>query len=280
MFAMSDQNPSGDSQPSPESPYGQPAPPPPYGQDPYGQDPYGQDPYGQAPTPPPAPTPYAQPQYGQQPYGQQPPYGQDPYGQAPYGQAPYGQQPQYGQQPYAQPQYGQQPYGQPGFEQYPGAFPFAGQDPDKRPGTVLAAGIVTIVSSALTLVVLLLGLLGLSASRQEFIDELNRNADFQGLDVTADELVSVIQVFIGVFAVWALVGILLGVLVMRRSKVARILLVISSGLVVAGGLLSITSVFSGLWVLAAGAVIGLLFMGGANDWYSRRGTSIPGQIRY
>lgn len=250
---MSDQHPSGDNQQNPESPYGQPAPPP-YGQDPYGQDPYGQAPYGQPPQADPAP--YGQPQY--------PP--QDPYAQ---------------QQPYGQPAYGQQPYGQPAFEQYPtGAFPFTGGDPDKRPGTVLAAGIITIVSSSLTLVVLLLGLLGLSSSRQDFIDELNRNADFQSLDVTADQLVSFIQVVIAVFAVWALVGILLGVLVMRRSKVARILLVISAGLVVAGGLLTITSVFSGLWVLAGGAVIGLLFMGGANDWYSRRGTSIPGQIRY
>jgi len=269
---MSDQHPSGDNQQNPESPYGQPAPPP-YGQDPYGQaptpPPYGQDPYGQAPygQPPQAdPAPYGQPQYPpQDPYAQQQPYGQPAYGQQPYGQQPYGQQ----------------PHGQPAFEQYPtGAFPFTGGDPDKRPGTVLAAGIITIVSSSLTLVVLLLGLLGLSSSRQDFIDELNRNADFQSLDVTADQLVSFIQVVIAVFAVWALVGILLGVLVMRRSKVARILLVISAGLVVAGGLLSITSVFSGLWVLAGGAVIGLLFMGGANDWYSRRGTSIPGQIRY
>ena len=260
---MSDQHPSGDNQQNPESPYGQPAPPPP----PYGQDPYGQDPYGQAPTPPPAaPSPYGQAPYGQPQYAPQDPYAP----QQPYGQPAYGQQP-----------YGQQPYGQPAFEQYPsGAFPFTGGDPDKRPGTVLAAGIITIVSSSLTLVVLLLGLLGLSSSRQDFIDELNRNADFQSLDVTADQLVSFIQVVIAVFAVWALVGILLGVLVMRRSKVARILLVISAGLVVAGGLLSITSVFSGLWVLAGGAVIGLLFMGGANDWYSRRGTSIPGQIRY
>lgn len=272
---MSDQNPYGESQPNPESPYGQPAPPPPYGEAPT-PPPYGEAPPPPAATPPAAPTPYAAPQYGQPAYGQQP-YGQDPYGQQPqYGQQPYGQDP-YGQQP----QYGQQPYGQPAFEQYPsGGFPFAGKDVDKRPGTVLAAGIVTIVSSALTLVLLLLGLLGLSASRQDFIDELNRNADFQSVDVTADQLVSVIQVFIGVFAVWALVGILLGVLVMRRSKVARILLVISSGLVVAGGLLTITSVFSGLWVLAGGAVIGLLFMGGANDWYARRGSSIPGQIRY
>ena len=280
---MSDQHPSGGNEQNPESPYGQD----PYGRDPYGQDPYGQgappppygqDPYGQAPTPPPAaPSPYGQPPYGQPPYGQPPQADPAPYGQPQYApQDPYAQQ-----QPSGQPAYGQQPYGQPAFDQYPtGSFPFTGGDPDKRPGTVLAAGIITIVSSSLTLVVLLLGLLGLSSSRQDFIDELNRNADFQSLDVTADQLVSFIQVVIAVFAVWALVGILLGVLVMRRSKVARILLVISAGLVVAGGLLTITSVFSGLWVLAAGAVIGLLFMGGANDWYSRRGTSIPGQIRY
>jgi hypothetical protein len=34
-------------------------------------------------------------------------------------------------------------------------------------------------------------------------------------------------------------------------------------------------VFSALWLLAAGATIVLLFVGGANDWYARRSAAAP-----
>jgi hypothetical protein len=73
-----------------------------------------------------------------------------------------------------------------------------------------------------------------------------------------------------VFLVWSIVGVLLGVLAMRRSNVARILLVVSSALVGVVSLLTIGSAVSALWLLAAIATVVLLFVGGANDWYARR----------
>ena len=79
--------------------------------------------------PPPEQSPYGQPPPGQPGYGQQPPAQQ--YGQQ-YGQQQYGGQPAYGQPP----GYGQPPYGP--------------VDPDKRPGTVTAAGVITIIMGGLS----------------------------------------------------------------------------------------------------------------------------------
>lgn len=262
---MSDQYSSGDGSSAPQDqPPAGPPPGPPSSEQPPAPPAYGQ-PYGQAPAAPPSPA------YGQDPYGQQP-YGQQPYGQQPYGQDPYAQQGGYPQAPYGQ---------QPGYEQYPsGAFPFTGRDPDKRPGTVLAAAIIAIIGSTITLLISLLGLVGVTGGKDEFVDEINRNGDLDGLDITADQIVSIAQGAIVVAIVWSLIGIVLAVLALRRSKVARILLVVSSVMVGLLALISILSVYSGLWLIAAVAVVVLLFTGGANDWYARRGAGIPGQIRY
>jgi hypothetical protein len=47
-------------------------------------------------------------------------------------------------------------------------------------------------------------------------------------------------------------------------------------------LLSITSIVSAITLLAGIAVIVLLFVGGANDWFKRRGhqPAIPGMTQY
>ena len=73
--------------------------------------------------------------------------------------------------------------------------------------------------------------------------------------------------------VGAVIGVLLGVFVLRRSNVARILLVISSAVVAVFSLLGITSGLSVVTLAAAVAVIVLLFVGGANDWFSGRGAA-------
>ncbi|MFN8193022.1 MAG: hypothetical protein U0R80_01925 [Nocardioidaceae bacterium] len=252
---MSDQTPTGQppagDEPRPSAPL------PPSGQEPYGQEPY-------------VPNPYAQNPYGQ-PEQQPPLYGQQPYGQAPYGQ-PEQQQPQYGQQPYGQVPYGQQPYGQPQFAQYPtGAFPFTTRDPDKRPGTVLAASLITIITSAISLLMFGLMTLLMSTSRDDMLSEIESNSsDFDSLDMTPDQLYSLFQGLFVVLLVWSIVGVVLGVWALRRSNLARILLVVSSSGVALLGLVLFGSVVSLLWTVAAVGVIVLLFVGGANVWYGKR----------
>lgn len=202
----------------------------------------GENPYGQPPSPPSQP---------EQPFGQ-------PYGQQPYGEQPGGQQP-----------YGQQPYG--------GAYP--GSDPDKRPGTVTAASLITIIFSALGLVFFGLVTLVLAVARNEIITELESQLEGQAAfdDFTADDLANVLIVVFGVFAVWCLIAIVTAVLAMRGHNWARIVTVISAAVSAVVSLLGITSGLSALTLIASVAAIVLYFTGGAGDWYKRRGSdpSLP-----
>jgi len=171
---------------------------------------------------------------------------------------PYGEQPSYPPQPS-----GQQPYGSP-YQPV--------RDPDKRPGTVLAAGITTIVLSGLSFVVYLVVALLMVAVRDDMVETIEDEltADQRNL-FGADDLATFLTVVVAVLAVWCLVAVVLGVLAMRRSKVARILLVVSAAMTALISLLAITSGLSAVTLIGAVAVIVLLFTGGANDWYARRG---------
>lgn len=239
---MSDSHDSGD------TPAGGPPPP----QNPYGQAPAGQDPYGQPPPP------------------QQPPYGQAPAGS----QSPYGQPPAGPQSPYGQPAYGQQPaYGAAGGHGLPG-------EPDRRPGGVTAAGIITIVFSGLSLLLFGITTLGLLVARDQFLEQLADQPGFDNADVSPDQLFGVILVVVGVFAVWSLIALVLGVLVLRRSNGARIALVVSSAVTALVSLLGITSGLTAITLIASVAVIVLLFAGGASEWFRRREAGTPGIQQY
>lgn len=245
----------------PQNPYGQPLPPQ--------GDGSGQGPDASQPT-----NPYGQqpPAYGEQPgqpaspYGQQPPaYGQQqdqaPYGQPAQGQSPYGQQ-----QPYGAPAptqgYGDQGYGAPGYG--------APADPDRRPGTVTAGAWIAIVMSALGAAGSLLMAVVMVAMREPMLDELRRQPELDTAGVDLDSIVGLIVAVFVVSAILSVLGVVLGVFTLRRSNVARILLVVLSAITALLSLISIASGVSAVPMLAAIATIVLLFVGGANDWFARR----------
>jgi amino acid transporter len=184
------------------------------------------------------------------------PYGDQPEQPPTYGQP--AQPPAYGQQPY-----GQQPYGAPSY---------GSADPDKRPGTVAAASIITIVFSALSLVGFGVLAIVLAAARDDIIDEINREMEGQpGFeDISADDLANIMIVIFLLFAIWSLIALVTAVLAMKRQNWARIVTVISAAMTALFSLLSITSGISAVTLIAAIAVIVLYFTGGANDWYRRR----------
>jgi hypothetical protein len=240
----------------------------------------GGSPYG----PPPNQNPYGQPA---NPYGEQPPAQQSPYGEQPPQQSPLGGQPPQ-QSPYGQPAqpppYGQQPapsghqpaYGQPGY-------PYGGPATDQRPASVTAAAVITLIFSGLSLLVYAFILLGLVVARDEAIDEITRQPDFESSGISADSAFGVIVAFVGVFLVWCIIACILAVLVLRRSNGARITLVVSA---VATALISVVgalaAVLPALNLIAAVAVIVLLFTGGANDWFKGKGRrpAVPGMTQY
>ena len=164
---------------------------------------------------------------------------------------PYGQQDPYGQQP---------SYGAP---------PVQG---DRRPGTVTAAAWITIVFSGLTAVLFGFAGLALLVARDQVITEMERVPEFQDAGIDADAAVGVLVAFILGLVVWAVIALVLAVFVLRRSNVARILLVISSSVVALLSLLGITSGISAITLIASVATIVLLFVGGAGDWFARKGS--------
>lgn len=195
--------------------------------------------------PGPTHTPYGQPSGQPDPYGQSSPYGQPPSGEP----SPYGQQydQQYGQA------YGQ--YGQP--------------TSDRRPGTVTAAAWITIVLSAIVAAVFGFATLALIVARDQVITEMERVPEFQDANIDADAAVGVLVAVMLGFLVWSLIAVVLAVFVLKRSNVARILLVISCSVTALLSLLSITSVISAVWLIAAVAVIVMLFAGGASAWFKQ-----------
>lgn len=211
-------------------------------------------------TPPPGENPYGQPT-------QPPVYGSDP--QQPSGPPPqpYGQQP-YGGAPQADPAYGSAYGGSYGGSAHPG-----GADADKRPGTVTAASIITIVFSGLGLVFFGLVTIVLAVARGQIIDELETQLDGQAAfeEFTANDLANVLIVVFAIFAVWCLVAIVTAVLAMRGKNWARIVTVVSAAVSAVISLLGITSGLSALTLIAAVAAIVLYFTGGAGEWYRRQG---------
>ena len=76
------------------------------------------------------------------------------------------------------------------------------------------------------------------------------------------------------FAIWAAAAVVLAIFALRRSNVARVLLTVSSAVTALLSLVAVLSLVSLVPLIAAIAVIVLLFAGGANDWYARRGPDL------
>lgn len=170
--------------------------------------------------------------------------------------------------PYGQPD----PYGQPPGQPYPYGQPAYGQETgDRRPGTVTAAAWITIVCSVL--VAALFGFVGLAlfVARDEVISEMEAVPEFQDANIDADAVVGVLAAVVIGLVLWSLVALVLSVFVLRRSNVARILLVISSAVVAVLSLLTITGGATVVTLIASVATIALLFVGGAGDWFKRAG---------
>lgn len=233
------------SNPQAPTPSGQQPSPPDPGQDPYGQSPYGQDPYGQSPP--------AQNQQGQQGQGQ------------PGQPSQAWPQPQYAQQP--QPQYSQQYAGPPAYGQP--------QDPDKRPVTVTVAAWLTWVFSALTLAAFVVVVFVILAARDRLVEGMRSEPQFQQLDVVPDDVIAVLWVLSAICLFWCVASAVLAFLAYHRVSWARIALVVSAAMAALFSLAAVASLVSALNLIAAGATVVLLFTGGANEWYSRKGGGYP-----
>lgn len=198
-------------------------------------NPYGGKPPFEGQEPPP-PTPYATPQPYAAPQPTQP---QQPQG---WGQAP--------------PAYGQYAMGQP-----PPAYlrpHYPQPDPDTRPGTVVAASVMTIVGSVIAL---LISVFMVPAGIADYNDP-----------TSSDKGVTLAMIiWFAVCGVLSLIAIPLGIMVLFRSKVARILLT------VVGSVAALLSLFVVLYPALIIAALLMLYVGRAGNWFARKKPADPWQ---
>lgn len=219
-----------------------------------------------------------EPRPPENPYGSQPPT--NPYGQpvpTSSDQPPTESSP--GWHPPQSPQGGYPPQSPQGG--YPPA-PYGHPQPRgaERPTTVTAAAWITIVMSALSALLFIFVSLVAVLAQDLMTREIRRQPGFEDLGVDPGSVIGIVVAVMIVFALWSVIGIALGVFVLKRSNLARILLVISSAAVALISLASIASGASALPLVAAVAVVVLLFVGGASEWFARRDSAPYGGPPY
>jgi hypothetical protein len=214
------------------------------------------------PAPEPGPQPPAYPGYGQQPGAGAPSYGAPP-GTPTYG-SPASGDPGYG--PPAYPAYGA--YGAPVY-----GGPTA--DPDKRPGGVTAACVLTWVFGGIVLLSSAFLLFSAVAARDDFIREVEQDDRSEDLEISADTLADVIAgVSIATLAL-SLLAIVLAVMAYQRSRAGRVGLILLSVVTAILALPASIGVVGVPWLIASIAAAVLLAGKSAGDWYNRRGAAQP-----
>lgn len=161
----------------------------------------------------------------------------------------------------------------PGAAAYPPP-PDATVRPSSRPATVLTAAIMTIATSTIVLLALVAAVFLVADDRASFesdvADEMGSQQAYQDLDVDPAVIVDVFIGLIVVFAVWALVAIVLAVMTLRGSNGARITLVVSAIVAALASLLGVLVVVPLLVTAVCVAVAVLLLRRDAAAWFTKR----------
>jgi hypothetical protein len=149
-------------------------------------------------------------------------------------------------------------------------YPAAETDPNRRPGTVTTACILTWVFASLAIAGAAAMLVGVTVGRDEFVDNWEKESDLEALDVDAQTAADVIVVLMAACLVLASLAIVVAVAAFRRSSAGRVGLMVLSGLTAVGSLLLSVAIVPFLWVIASTVTLILLFTSSANEWYTRR----------
>ncbi len=227
----------------------------------------GEPPRDEQPPPAPGTYPGPPPTYGfgtpQAHQGQQ---GQEGEAGLPYpgggGPAPSG----YPEQPAYPPPGGWQPPSQPP--------PYAriGGPPGRRPTTVTVAAVLTWLFSGIATVGYLAVIALLLADRTQLVNRLTSDPQFRNLNITDTQMIAAVWVVSAMVILWAVAAMVLAFLAFRGHNWARIVLVVSAAITFVVCLAAFP--FGLAHMIVAGAVVVLLFTGGANDWFAGRGRAV------
>jgi hypothetical protein len=131
--------------------------------------------------------------------------------------------------------------------------------PTKRPGTLTAAAVITIVMSGIAFVVMGAFALWFLADR-DGMETSDFMIDFAlDMDMTPDDATSFFGIYSVIATLLAAAAIVLAVMLLQDKQV-RIPLVVLSAITILMGIATI------VWTIAAILVIVFCFVGGANAW--------------
>ena len=167
--------------------------------------------------------------------------------------------------PAAYPSGGQRPAGTPSTWAPPpaGVRPV---DPDRRPGQVTAAVVLTWIVASLVAFAFFLVVMMLMVARDPLIEALREAPELESSGFTTGELMAALWAASAILLFWCLVACVLAFLAFRRQGWARGVLV---GSAVMATLVSLVAFPLGLLVaLPAAASAGLLLSGPARAWYA------------
>lgn len=142
------------------------------------------------------------------------------------------------------------------------------QDPDRRPGSVTSAAVLTWVFAGLTALGYLLVVVMLMAARQPLVDAIQADPQFESLPLSTNDLLAVLWVMSAVAIFWSVSAFVLAVLVFRRVAWARVGLVVSAAAAMLVSLLAFP--FGLLHGLAAATTFALLLGRRSAAWFARR----------
>ncbi len=142
------------------------------------------------------------------------------------------------------------------------------RDPDRRPATVAIAAALTWFFAGVAAIMFVLVVAMLMFAQDTLVEAMRADARFDDLNVSVDDLLAAVWVVSAVAVFWSVAAVTLAFLAFRRLGWARVLLAVSAGMTCLVSLLAFPVGL--LMLLPAGAVLVLLFTGGANDWYARR----------
>ncbi|RYP86668.1 hypothetical protein EKO23_08325 [Nocardioides guangzhouensis] len=146
----------------------------------------------------------------------------------------------------------------------PTAYP---EEELRRPGTVTAACVITWVFSVIALLAAAWMFIAVYADRDGFERSISEGQDLENVGLTADEVVTMVTSVSIAIALLSALAIVVAALAFRRTRWARVVLLLLSVVTSFASLLLSVAVVPFFWLLAAIAVMILLMLGRSKRWF-------------
>lgn len=138
---------------------------------------------------------------------------------------------------------------------------------DDRPATVTAASLLTMFVSVITFFLGIIAIYGMLSDKAGFLDRLANESDLG--ETRAEDVYYGLIALAVVLMLWCVVAVVLAVFALRRSSVARVLLVVSAVVTALLSLPGVLFVYPIMTLVCGAAVAVMLNAKVTKQWYAR-----------